>query len=198
MVAVAAGFLIFRACRGYSYTNYPPSATGDWVAFGDSITAGYAAAEGSDFPTILGQSLGIKIINKGFPGQTTGDGLGRVEEIAGMSPRVVLLCLGGNDTLRKVPVDEVFDNLDLIIDRLHAAGSFVVLIGIRSASAFDHYDSRFEKLARQKKVLYVENILMNILGTPSLMADYIHPNEAGQKAIAERLEEVLRPHLPKL
>lgn len=191
-------FFLYRACRQTHYVNFPPKATGEWVAFGDSITAGYGAAEGNDYPALLGQRLGKKILNKGTAGNTTADAIGRVEEIATLQPRVVLLCLGGNDTLQKVPAEQVFDNLELMIDRLHAAGSFVVLIGIRSASAFDQYDKPFGRLARKKKVLYVPDILDGVLGNPSLMSDYIHPNEAGQKAIAERLEQILVPLIPKL
>ena len=45
-------------------------------------------------------------------------------------PRVVLLCFGGNDALNKIPRVSTLANLGAIIDRLHNAGSFVVLIGI--------------------------------------------------------------------
>ncbi len=77
-------------------------------------------------------------------------------------------------------------------------GSFVVLIGIRSASISDRYSSPFRKLAKEKHVLFVPNILSGILGTPHLMSDYVHPNEEGYNAIAERLEKILTPLLPQL
>jgi len=74
----------------------------------------------------------------------------------------------------------------------------VVLIGIRSASLFDQNETGFKKLAKEKQVLYVPNILQGLLTDPHLMSDSIHPNEQGYEAIADRLEKVLRPLLPRL
>ena len=124
--------------------------------------------------------------------------MNRLEEIVRLQPRVVLLCLGGNDGLQQLPMEKTFANLSAIIDRLQSSGSFVVLIGVRSASISDRYASHFKKLAKEKRVLFVPNILSGILGTPNLMSDYVHPNEDGYKAIAERLEKILTPLLPKL
>ncbi len=95
-------------------------------------------------------------------------------------------------------MDKTFANLSAIIDRFHESGSFVVLIGVRSASVRDKYSKSFKKLAGEKKVLYVPNILSGVLGSPNLMSDYIHPNDDGYKAIADRLEKILKPVLPQL
>ena len=126
------------------------------------------------------------------------DLLARLEEALQLQPRVVLLCLGGNDALRGVRADETFSNLGTLIDRFHQGGSFVVLLGVRSVGLSDQYAKRFEQLARNKRVLLVPNILDGILFTPSLMADQVHPNEKGYARIAERLEEAVTPVLPKL
>lgn len=192
------GIVIFRSCRHASYANFPPRANGEWVAFGDSLTSGFGASEGNDFPTLLGKRINRKILNKGVPGETSENALSRVEEIARLQPRVVLLCLGGNDALQQLPLDKTFANILAIIDRLQQAGSFVVLIGVRSASVSDRYSSPFKTLAKEKHVFYVPNILSGILGSPSLMSDYVHPNDEGYKAIAERLEKILNPLLPSL
>jgi lysophospholipase L1-like esterase len=190
--------IYFLANRKPHYTNFPPRATGDWIAFGDSLTAGYGASPGNDFPTLLGKKLGLKIVNKGVPGDTTENGLNREEEIVRLQPRVVLLCFGGNDALQQLPVEKTFSNLAAMIDRLQETGTFVVLIGIRSASISDRYASHFKKLAKEKHVLYVPNILSGILGTPHLMSDYVHPNDEGYNVIADRLEKILNPLLPQL
>ena len=188
----------FLACRKTVYTNFPPRATGDWVAFGDSLTAGFGASGGNDYPTLLSKNIGRTILNKGVPAETTENALGRVEEIVRLQPRVVLLCFGGNDGLQQLPMDKTFANLSTIIDRLHESGSFVVLIGVRSASVRDHYAKSFKTLAAEKNVLYVPNILSGVLGSPNLMSDYVHPNDEGYKVIADRLENFLNPLLPKL
>ncbi len=186
-----------RAHR-HDYANFPPTAAGPWVAFGDSLTEGFGASEGHDYPALLGQRLGVKIANLGRTGDTADDALKRLEEVAQLRPRVVLLCLGGNDELQKLARAQMFANLGRAIDRLHQEGSFVVLIGIRSASLRDRNESDFRALAKRKKVHYVANILRGIFPNPAYMSDALHPNDAGYRFIAERLEKELRPLLPQL
>jgi acyl-CoA thioesterase-1 len=184
--------------RSPKYHNFPPAADGPWLAFGDSLTAGYGASPGKDYPTVLGKRLGLKIENHGVVGQTTAGAFGRLENAAQTRPRVVLLCLGGNDGLQGMSRDVMFQNLGKIIDRFHAEGSFVVLIGIRSTTLRDKNEEGFEKLAAQKRVLYLPDMLSGLLTDPRLMSDQIHPNDAGYEKIAERLSAELRPLLPQL
>ncbi len=184
--------------RSWDFRNLPPSATGPWVAFGDSLTQGYGAANGG-YPALLSERLGIRIQNLGAAGETSGDGLNRLGEVEALNPRVVLLCFGGNDVLRSVPREKMFGNISAMIDRLLAGGSFVVLIGIRGASLLgDANADGFEELAEEKGVMHIPNLLDGIMGTPTLMADYVHPNDAGYVKMADRLEKELRPLLKKL
>jgi acyl-CoA thioesterase I len=199
VAAISAVLLLVWLLRPESqFNHYPPRAAGPWVAFGDSLTEGYGATEGHNYPALLGQRLGVTISNFGKSGETTSDALKRVDEIARLQPRVVLLCFGGNDSLNGEPASRTFGNLAQIIDRLHGEGSFVVLIGIRSASLRDKNATHFSKLARDKNVLYVPDMLKGLALKPVYMADAIHPNDAGYARIAERLEKVLKPMLPKL
>jgi acyl-CoA thioesterase-1 len=181
-----------------AWTNFPPTASGPWIAFGDSLTEGFGATEGNDYPAVLGRRLGLTIRNLGKTGETTSDGLKRVEDVARLEPRVVLLCFGGNDSLNQQSRKETFANLASMIDRLHQSGSFVVLIGIRSASLRDHNEEHFAKLAKEKRVLYIPDMLRGLAFKPIYMSDAIHPNDAGYQKIANRLEKKLRPLMPKL
>ncbi len=189
----------FIAHRGKpALINLPPAATGPWVAFGDSLTSGYGAESGHDYPSVLGKLLGMDIKNLGVPGQTTQDGLSRVGVATQLHPRVVLLCLGGNDGLQELPREQMFKNLGEMIDRFHQSGSFVVLIGIRSTTLRDKNTKGFEELAEQKQVLLVPDILEGVMGKSNLMSDYVHPNDEGYRIIAERLQTVLSPYLVQL
>lgn len=191
--------LWFWRGRGWDYQNLPPRAAGPWVAFGDSLTEGFGANPGGDYPSQLGTRLGVKIQNMGVSGETSADGLRRLSQVEDFQPRVVLLCFGGNDVLRNVPREEMISNVGAMIDRLLARGSFVVLIGIRSASLVgDRNAGIFKDLAREKGVLYVPDILDEVFSTPSMMSDYVHPNDAGYARIAEKIEKALGPVLSKL
>ncbi|MGZ4961975.1 MAG: GDSL-type esterase/lipase family protein [Limisphaerales bacterium] len=180
------------------YVNLPPHAKGPWIAFGDSLTAGYGANPAGDYPTVLGKKLGVIIENGGRNGETSQDGLNRVESVVHLHPRVVLLCFGGNDALRQVPREETFRNLRAIVDRLQQQGTFVVLIGVRSATLRDKNAGWFEDLAREKHVLYVPNILDGVLTHPNMMSDEVHPNDTGYAFIAERIGAALEPVMPQL
>jgi acyl-CoA thioesterase-1 len=189
---------VFWPGRRWNFQNLPPTATGPWVAFGDSLTFGTGAGNGG-YPALLAARLGVPVQNLGLPGETTADGLKRLAEVEALQPRVVLLCFGGNDVLQGQPRDRMFANLSTMIDRLHAQGSFVVLIGIRGATLLrDANADGFAELAEQKQVMHIPNLLDGIIGSPSLMSDYVHPNDAGYEKIAVRLEKELKPLLPKL
>jgi acyl-CoA thioesterase-1 len=197
-VLFVGGLLWFLLQESRDYTNYPPTATGPWIAFGDSLTEGFGASEGKDYPEVLGRKLGVTIHNHGKSGETTSDGLKRLDEVVQLSPRVVLLSFGGNDSLNQESRAQTFVNIGSMIDRFHQKGSFVVLIGIRSASLRDRNEEHFAKLAREKRVLYVPDMLRGLVFKPVYMSDAIHPNDAGYAKIAERLEKKLRPLWPKL
>jgi lysophospholipase L1-like esterase len=85
-----------------------------------------------------------------------------------------------------------------LIDRFHQEGSFVVLIGVRSASLLDKNAKLFRTFAKQKQVFYIQDILKGVFGKPVFMSDAVHPNDEGYRLIAERLENELQPVLSKL
>lgn len=198
---VAIGFVAQRSGWlrwGPRYANLPPRGGTAWVALGDSLTEGFGAEQGLDYPTQLSQRLGVPIVNSGRSGDTTADGLARLSEVLALDPRVVMLCLGGNDTLQRVPPAQTFGNLATMIDRLHGRGAFVVVIGVRSASVLDQYRSRFADLAKARRVLLVPDVLEGVLGNPERMSDTIHPNAEGYRVIAARIEGALTPWLSQL
>ena len=199
LLALAVLLSWFWPGAHWRFHNLPPTATGPWVAFGDSLTAGYGANEGDGYPTQLSKRLGLPIQNLGVAGDTSADGLKRISDVEALNPRVVLFCFGGNDMLQSLPRDQMLANIGAMIDRLHARGTFVVLIGIRGTSLLGDANAKvFKKFAEEKEVKHVPNILDGILGQPSLMSDYVHPNDAGYEKIAERLAKELKPLLPKL
>src|SRR5215203_5416949 len=199
LLAVVCGLLVYWFWPGSrNWENLPPKATGPWVAFGDSLTQGYGANAGADYPAQLSKLLGIPIQNLGVAGETSVDGLKRITDVEALEPQVVLLCFGGNDVLQSLSREQMYSNINAMIDRLHARGSFVVLIGIRGPSIVGDANAKgFKQLAQEKKVMHVPNLLDGIIGQPSLMSDYVHPNDAGYGKIAERLAEKLKPLLPK-
>ncbi len=183
--------IIFFFNRQLPIRNLDSSGT-TIVAFGDSLIYGVGATQGHDVISLLSQKIGQPIINKGVSGNTTADGLARIDLVLADNPKIVILLLGGNDYLRKVPLDTTFANLGTIIEKIHAHGSAVLLLGVRGGLLRDTYGSHFEELAEKYQTGFVPNVLDDLIGTPELMADTIHPNDKGYIKMAEKIELVLR------
>jgi len=195
LIAGVGLWQVFSApARGPHITNYPSAGT-DIVAFGDSLVAGSGATSGHDFVSLLSEKVGRQIYNLGVPGDTTADALARVSELDRYRPKVVLLLLGGNDHLKKVPIETTFQNLGKLIESIHARGAVVLLLGVKGNLFGDKFAPEFEKLRDVYGTAYVPNVLDGLFGNPDYMADSIHPNDAGNRIIAERIYPELVPLL---
>ncbi len=189
IVIVIVGYLIFSGSS--KVTNYPSKGT-DIIAFGDSLVQGVGSSKGNDFVSVLARKIGRPIINLGISGNTTADGVKRLSEIDKYNPKVVILLLGGNDYLKKVPKVDTFNNLQTIIDHVHKRGSIVVLLGVRGGLLVDNFKGDFADLSDKNNTVFVPNVLDGLIGNDKLMSDAIHPNDLGYKIIADKVYEVLK------
>ena len=195
-VAVLAGLAVVWWLRGDSYpiTNAQVGA-GPIIAFGDSLTAGYAVDNNGAYPQQLADLLGTPVINRGVSGDTTGQGLARLQrDVLGDDPGIVLLCLGANDFMRRLDEDRAFANLETIVERIQQRGALVILIGL-DLPLNPSYARRYRELARRKGCPFVPDVLDGIVGHRDLMQDQVHPNARGYKLWADKVERVLRPYV---
>jgi acyl-CoA thioesterase I len=181
---------LFWGSGEYEIVNYPSQSDGPIVALGDSLVYGSGSSNGG-FVSILSDDIDEVIINMGVPGDTTADGLLRINEVLEMNPKVVLVLLGGNDFLKKLPQEETFKNLRVIIERIQERGAIVLLLGIRGGILGDNFDKDFERLAEDTGSAFVPDVLDGLIGDAKYMADQIHPNDAGYRRIAERIFPIL-------
>ncbi len=197
-VLCIAGYWFFSgpSVNSWKIVNNPPLAAGPVVAFGDSLTAGFGSGgPGRDYPAVLSGLVGREVINLGVNGDTVSRAYGRIEKLEALSPSVVLLLLGGNDLLRRANLDESFALLGEMIRRIQSGGALVVLLGIDGLPLAAPLGKRYLETARTTGALLVPDILKDILGKGSLMADGIHPNGEGYRIMAERVAKALKPYL---
>jgi lysophospholipase L1-like esterase len=170
-----------------------PTAGERIIAFGDSLVEGRGSTPGKDFVAILSRRLGKPIINAGRSGDTSRSALDRLDrDVLSRNPRIVIVLLGGNDFLRRLPTDETFRNLSTIVERIRGRGAAVVLVGVSVGLLSDPYAREYENLARRSSAGLVPDVLDGILGRPDRMADAIHPNDDGYRLVAERIEPLVR------
>lgn len=168
------------------------------IAFGDSLTAGYGASPGEDWPSRLSTLLGKPIVNAGVNGDTTGSALARIEaDVLTRNPRIVIVGLGGNDFLSNTPVNVTEENLRTIVRRIQDSGAAVVLLAFRFPSFSGDYDAMYKRVAKAERCALIEGILSGILTDQSLKSDEIHPNAKGYELMAKRLERPMRELLEK-
>lgn len=170
--------------------NHPPK-NERIIAFGDSLVAGSGATAGKDFVSLLSKQLGRPITNLGVPGDTTADGLARITTVIAKDPGTVILLLGGNDYLKRVPEEQTFANLRSIITKLQEQGALVVVLGVRGGILRDNFLDQFDALADETGVIYVPDVLEGIVRNEQFMSDTIHPNDTGYARIAKRVFEAL-------
>lgn len=162
------------------------------VCLGDSITSGVGTGPGESYCDLLAGKLGVEVINAGVPGDTTEDGLARVEEVLAQDPWMVIVELGGNDILRSVPPARSEAALRQILDRLLAARVVPVLVEIEVPFRGQYADV-FERIEDDYDIPVVDEALGDILVDADLKADPIHPNAAGHKILAEAVADVVEP-----
>ena len=180
------------ACGGVVPLAGRPTSGTAIIAFGDSLVAGNGTSGRGDFVSVLSTRLGVPIINAGRSGDTTGAALNRLQDdVLARDPRVVIVLLGGNDLLRGVPQAQRLANITQIVERIRGAGAAVILVGLTD-TLINPFGASLEDLADRTDATFVPGILDGVLGRQDLMADGIHPNNAGHRLMADRIEPALR------
>ncbi len=163
------------------------------VAFGDSLTYGTGANEDESYPSVLAQLIGRKVVRSGVPGEMTGGGLARLESVIDQHrPALVIVCLGGNDMLRKSSDAEIVRNLRAIIKSLRERGIAVVLVGVPRPALLTSAAAFYGELAKEYRIPYEGKVLTDVMHQLDLKADLIHPNARGYRRMAEAIAELLK------
>jgi lysophospholipase L1-like esterase len=163
------------------------------VAFGDSLTYGTGAAEPESYPAVLAQLIGRKVVRAGVPGEVTAQGLARLPQVIDEHrPALVIVCLGGNDMLRKVDERQTRSNLRRIIRTLRERGVSVVLVGVPRPALLTSAAAFYGELATEYRIPYEGKVLNEIMHQLDLKADLIHPNAKGYRRMAEAIAELLK------
>jgi acyl-CoA thioesterase I len=175
------------------------------VAFGDSLFAGYNLAQDNGFAPALERSLnarGIKarVFNAGVSGDTTDAGLQRLAfTLDGLErkPDLVIVGLGANDMLRGLNPDATRKNLDAILTQLKARGIPAMLTGMLAAPNMGPDYARvfnpiYPDLAKKFGVPLYPFFLEGVTGHRELLlADGMHPNDAGVRTIVDGISPMI-------
>jgi acyl-CoA thioesterase-1 len=176
------------------------------LVFGDSLSEGLGVKASEAYPMLLieklrAAGLSFEVTNASQSGGTTGDGLRRLSGHLKRPIDIFILELGINDAFRGMPIFQIQQNLQEIIDRAKRASPRVriVICGMQIPnSAADEYVSAFSQiysdLATKNNAALVPYLLEGVAGDPTLnQLDHIHPNPGGHRVLAENVWRVLEP-----
>jgi len=184
----------------------PPGAAPRVVFLGDSLTAGLGLGESEAFPALVGgllaqRGIAVRVVNAGVSGDTSAGGLARVDWVLSLQPDILVVALGANDGLRGQPVDSIAANLREIVRHARAAGSRVLLAGMKMPPNYGpeytrDFEALYARLARELDLPFLPFLLEGVATIPELnQPDGIHPTAAGQRKIADLVVEALLPLL---
>jgi acyl-CoA thioesterase-1 len=179
------------------------------VALGDSLLAGYGITPPQAYPARLeaalrAQGVAATVTNAGVSGDTTADGLARLDfTLGGQKPDLVLISLGGNDMLRGLSPETARSNLDAILTRLDDKHIPVVLLGMMAAPNLGkdygrRFDTIYPDLAKKHHTALVPLFVASINGKEGLqLPDHIHPTPEGVEAMVKATIGTVKDALPK-
>ena len=163
------------------------------LAFGDSITAGTGAGDAESYPAVLARLTGRNVVNAGVPGEVSADGLQRLPELLEREhPALLILCHGGNDMLAHFDRQLIAGNLRAMIRLAGERGVPVLLVAVPSPDLSLKPPPLYEELSREFHIPIEQKGLAQILGKGSLKSDYVHPNAAGYRLLAEKVATLLK------
>ncbi|MEL7249076.1 MAG: arylesterase [Bacteroidota bacterium] len=178
------------------------------VFFGNSLTAGYGLDEKFSFPSRVQEKLdssgfAYQVVNAGISGETTAGGVSSIDWVMEQPISIFVLELGGNDVLRGFDLKNTRENLRQIFDAVQAKypEAKLVVAGMEAPPNMgEDYTSNFRQIYRELATDYeaalIPFLLDGVGGIPELnLPDRIHPNEEGQKIVAQNVWDVIHPLL---
>ncbi len=177
------------------------------MVFGDSLSSGYGFDHQLGWVKLLEQRLlkyssQHQVVNASISGNTSGNGLGRIQaDLELHKPEILILELGGNDGLRGHPPALFKSNMEKIIQLSQQHNAQVLLLGLKLPPSYGRRYSKifaavYEDLAKTYQLPFVPFFMDKVGTDPDLMQnDGIHPNVKGQLVLLENVWPVLKPML---
>ena len=181
------------------------------ICLGDSLTAGFGATrpflvdKSNSYPAYLQKKVNFSVINAGVSGDTTAQGLARVDsDVLSKDPDIVIILLGANDVFSDIPISTTQNNLQNIINKVDSGNRKIYLAKFYTdataaamsipSDTITQYNNMFTTLAASSnKITLIEDIWTGVWGIH--MSDNIHPNARGYEIMADNIFNAIKPCL---
>ena len=177
---------------------------------GTSLTAGLGLDPDSAYPQLIqrkidASGLPYQSVNAGVSGETSAGLLRRLDWVLRRPADVVVVETGANDGLRGQSVDATRNTIGQVLTRIRNERPDATILlaqmeappnlGQQYTSAFS---AMFPDLAREHGVTLIPFLLEGVAGLSRLnQSDGIHPNDEGERIVADNVWRVLEPLLTR-
>jgi lysophospholipase L1-like esterase len=163
------------------------------LAFGDSLTFGTGAEAQYSYPATLEKLIGMRVVNGGVPGDTVDKGLARLPALLQQyHPTLVILCIGGNDILRRRPYNVIALQLEKLIQLIKSSGASIILIGVPGLHYSVTAAGFYRSVAEQENIPVDMELLPRLFLNEQYKSDPIHLNNAGYQALAAGIKDFMQ------
>lgn len=203
--------LLIASCASREEVDEPvvyiPAAERLVMVVGDSLSNGHGIERHEGWVALLQERLahrrqGFQVVNFSLNGATSFVGRSRIRDQLELNrPDIVIVALGGNDAILRLPLEKVKDNLDAILAELQSRNIKTLLVGLRIPEKYDRlyaeaFAVMYVTLADKYGVVLVPHLMEGVLGIEQYMQrDGVHPNMLAQPRMLEnvwpRLERLL-------
>lgn len=186
-----------------SAKNAPTAPTQKIVFLGDSITEGYGNSKSASYPMLLADIFAsshphIKFVDASVSGSTSASGAKRLKWQLKSAPNYLVIALGANDGLRGIATESIESNLLNMIELAKTKKVKVLLCGMEMPPNYGadyraKFRQTFQNVAKKTGVAFMPFLLKDVAGKREYnQPDGIHPNERGQKMIAQNVAPFLQ------
>jgi len=181
----------------FQMTPTPEPATPREIAvIGDSVTAGAGKLPNSKrWPGLLAANHNLTVHDHSRAGETTGSALARIRrgEFRIESP-VVFLEIGGNDVLGPTTLRQYEKDLDQLLAEVSSPDRQVMMLELPLPPFYNGFGLAQRRLARKHSVLLApRRIFLSVLAAEESTLDTIHLSGEGQRRMAARVWQLVRP-----
>ncbi|MFD1893520.1 arylesterase [Ottowia beijingensis] len=196
-LALGAAALLGTALAGCGRSQgkaQPVPAGSTVLALGDSLTYGTGASAEASYPTVLAELTGWNVVNAGVPGDTSAQALARLPALlAEHRPKLVIVSIGGNDFLRKLPESDTRANVHAACKLALESGAQVLLVAVPRATVAaalgqmtDH--ALYAEVAKDLNIPLQREGWGEVLAQAELRSDQVHANAKGYAQFARSVQ----------
>lgn len=195
LILIVLSALLLYQCVNKPTSLLRPIPSGSTIlAIGDSLTQGVGTSEDKAYPAVLARLLNQPVINAGLSGNTSTQALQRLPVLLSKyRPTLVIICIGGNDMLKRHQASVLKKNLAEMIVLSQQAGAQVMLIGVPEASLSMKVPELYKNIAEKYQVTLDDKTLRELLRDSQYKSDTVHLNATGYQALANQIYLLIKP-----